>query len=161
MPHSNHHVDLNGREICLGHLDTEEKQLLARIRRRARTHPDWCDFRNYWVRAVAEFYDARRVPRKVARATAVYQVAQDLWSRLGIAAGLVRPDDYRSELEAVIREQFPSKAAFCEATGIEEEALRAFLAGRQELPLEVLNAGLERIGYRLHIIAAPPRKKTG
>jgi len=29
------------------------------------------------------------------------------------------------------------------------------------LPLDVLNETLERVGYRLHIIAAPQRKKTG
>src|SRR5205823_5818084 len=108
-------------EICLGHLDAEEGKLLARIRRRARTHPDWCDFGNYWMRAVAEFYDARRVPRKVSRKSAIYRVAQDLESRLGIGAGLIRPDDYRSELEELIREHFPSKRAFCEATGASEE----------------------------------------
>ncbi len=161
MPQTNLYVDLDGREICLGHLDAEERKLLARIRRRARTHPDWCDFRNYWGRALAEFYDARRAPRKVSRESAVYRVAEDLWSRLGIAAGLVRPDDYRSELEALIREQFPSRRAFCEATGLAEDALSAFLAGRQDLPLEKLNEALERIGYRLHIIPALERKKTG
>ena len=44
---------------------------------------------------MAEFYDARRVPRKVSRESAVFRVAQDLSSRLGIAAGLIRPDDFR------------------------------------------------------------------
>jgi hypothetical protein len=154
-------VDLDGREICLGHLDDEERKLLARIRRRVRTHPDWADFRNYWVRAVAEFYDARRVPRKVARDGAVYRVAEDLSSRLGIAAGLIRPDDSRSELEDLIRQHFPSERAFCEATGLPDEALSAFLAGRADLPLEMLNEALERVGYRLHIIPAPRKKKTG
>jgi hypothetical protein len=155
------YVDLDGREICLGHLDAEEKRLLARIRRRARTHPNWNDFDNYWVRAVGEFYDARGVPRKVSRESTVYRVAQDLSSRLGIAAGLIRPDDYRSELEELIGEQFPSERAFCKAAGIDEETLNAFLAGRKELPLEVLNEALERVGYRLHIIPAPQQKKTG
>src|SRR5436190_2497499 len=151
MPRTNVYVDLDGREICLEHLDAEERALLTRIRRRARTHPDWADFRNYWVRAVAEFYDARRVPRKAARESAVYRVAQDLGSRLGIASGLISPDDYRSELEALIRARFPSEEAFCKATGIAVEALSAFLAGRQDLPLNMLNAALARIGYRLHI----------
>jgi hypothetical protein len=161
MPQTNVYLDLDGREICLGHLDAEERKLLARIRRRARTHPDWYGFRNYWVGAVTAFYDERRVPRKALAASAVYRVAEDLWSRLGIAAGLLRPDDYRSELEALIREQFPSEQAFCKATGLSEEVLNAFLAGRGEPPLDVLNAALERIGYGLHIRAARERKKTG
>src|SRR5262245_30775157 len=118
MTRTNVYVDLDEREICLGHLDAEERKLLARIRWRARTHPDWCAFDTYWTRAVGEFYDARRVPRKVSRESAVFRVAQDLSSRLGIAAGLIRPDDYRSELEALIREQFPSERAFCKATGL-------------------------------------------
>jgi hypothetical protein len=157
MRRTNVYVDLDGREICLEHLDAEERKLLARIRRRARTHPDWTHFRNYWVRAVAEFYDARRIPRKVARESVVFRIAQDLGSRLGIAAGLIRPDDSRSELEALIEEQFPSKRDFCKATGLPEEALSAFLAGRQDLSLEMLDEALERIGYRLHIIPAPQR----
>jgi hypothetical protein len=155
------YVDLDGREICLGHLDGEERKLLARIRRRARTHPDWCDFRNYWTDAVAEFYDARRVPRKVSRQSAVYRVAEDLSSRLGIAAGLVRPDDYRSELEALIREQFPSAQAFCAATGIAEGTLSAFLAGRKDLPVDRLGEALARSGSRMRILPAVERKKTG
>src|SRR5688572_7151322 len=102
MTRTNVYVDLDGRDICLGHLDAEERKLLTRIRRRARTHPDWGDFRNYWVAAVAKFYDARRVPRKVSREGAVFRVAQDLSSRLGIAEGVIQPDDYLSELEALI-----------------------------------------------------------
>jgi hypothetical protein len=113
------------------------------------------------MREVGAFYDARGVSRRVSSGSVPVRIAQDLSSRLGIAAGLVRPDDYRSELEALIREQFLSERAFCQATGISEEALSAFLAGRQDLPLDEPNEALERIGYCLHIIAAPQRKKTG
>ncbi|MCI0463284.1 MAG: hypothetical protein L0Z62_40575 [Gemmataceae bacterium] len=155
------YVDLDGHEIALAGLDADERRLVARLRRRAQTHPDWTDFDNYWMRQVGAFYDARGVSRRVSSASVPVRIAQDLSSRLGIASGLVRPDDYRSELEALIREQFPSRRAFCEATGLAEEALSAFLAGRKDLPLDVLNEALERIGYRLHIIAAPQRKKTG
>src|ERR1700736_2092796 len=84
------YVDLKGREIALSGLDAEERRLLARLRRRARTQPSWIDFGNYWARAVAAFYDARGLPRTQSRQTPVYRVAQDLCSRLGIAAGLVR-----------------------------------------------------------------------
>src|SRR5207247_4226493 len=97
------------------------------------THPDWCDFDNYRWRAIAEFYDARGVPRKVSRESVVYRVAQDLSSRLGLAGGLIRPDDYQGELEELIREKFPSRRAFCEATGLSEDMLSHVLAGRQEL----------------------------
>jgi hypothetical protein len=155
------YVDLDGREIPLADLDTAERRLVARLRRRARTHPNWTDFDNFWMRALVAFYDARGVPRSAVKKRALFRIAQDLSGRLGIASGLVRPDDYRSELEDLIREQFPSRRAFCEATGLAEDALSAFLAGRQDLSLDLLNEALERIGYRLHIIPAPPRKKTG
>jgi hypothetical protein len=46
MQRTNRYVDLDGRQICLEHLDGEERKLLERIRRRARTHRGWADFRN-------------------------------------------------------------------------------------------------------------------
>ncbi len=157
------YVDLDGREICLGHLDAEERKLLARLRRRAATHPDWCDFDNYRFRTITEFYDARGVPRKVSRESVVYRVAQDLSSRLGLACGLIRPDDYQGELEDLIREKFPSRRAFCEATGLAEDMLSHVLAGRKDLSLAKLTGALARIGYRLRIVPAPegaqPRKQ--
>src|SRR5689334_20208727 len=93
------YVDRKGREIDLTGVDSEERKLIARLRRRARTHPDWTDFGNYWTRAVTAFHDGHGLTRSAARRTAVYQVAQDLASRLGIAAGLIRPPDYRDDLE--------------------------------------------------------------
>jgi hypothetical protein len=157
------YVDLDGQTICLGHLDAEERKLLARIRRRARTHPDWNDYDNYWTREVGKFYDARGVPRTVSRESVVYRVAQDLSSRLGLACGLIRPDDYQGELEELIREKFPSRRAFCEATGLSEDMLSHVLAGRKDFSLAKLTAALARIGYRLRLVAVPegaqPRKQ--
>jgi hypothetical protein len=157
------YFDLDGQAICLGHLDAQERKLLARIRRRARIHPDWDDFDNYWTHAVGKFYDARGIPRTKSRDGVVFRVAQDLSSRLGIASGLVRPDDYQGELEELIREKFPSRRAFCEATGLSEDMLSHVLAGRKDLSLAKLTAALERIGYRLRIVYVPeiarPRKQ--
>jgi hypothetical protein len=167
MRQANVYVDLDGREICLGHLDAEEQKLLARIRRRARTNPDWDAFDNYWTKAVGEFYDARGVPRTESRESVVYRVAQDLSSRLGIASGLVSPDDYLGDLEELIRAKFPTRRAFCKATGISEDMLSHVLAGRKELSLGALTTALGRIGYKLRIRPAAPeelsalRKQTG
>jgi hypothetical protein len=161
MKRTDVYVDRKGREIALTEVDEEERKLIARLRRRARTHPDWIDFGNIWTREVAAFFDARGLTRAAARRTAAYQIAQDLGSRLGIAAGFVRPPDYRDDLEELIRERFGSRRAFCKATGLAEEGLTAFLAGRQELPLDALNAALERIGYRVRISPSLERKKTG
>jgi hypothetical protein len=160
------YVDLDGNEIVLAGLDAEERRLVARLRRRARANPDWDAFDNYWTKAVPAFYQARGLARKAVPRTLVWRIAQDLSGRLGIAAGLIRPDDYRDELEDLIREKFPSRRAFCEATGIAEDMLSHVLAGRKDLSLEALTQALARIGYRLRIVPAaegPPKaqKQTG
>src|SRR5687767_1824605 len=93
------HIDLDGNKIGLDSLDAEEQALVARLSRRARSHPDWSNFGSYYLNAVAAFYDARGVSRRAAVRTVVFRIAQDLSSRLGIAAGLIRPDDYQSDLE--------------------------------------------------------------
>jgi hypothetical protein len=98
------------------------------------------------------------MPRKVARESAVYRVAQDLWGRLGIAEGVVLPDDYHSDLQELVREKFPSRHAFCEATGLSEEAVKGVLVGREDLSLGALTEALERIGHRLRIMREPVAK---
>src|SRR5437588_9609384 len=123
MKRADTYVTLRGQEISLDGLDGEERQVLARLRRRARTHPSWTDFGNHWMREVASFYDARGVPRAQSRRGVVYRVAQDLCSRLGVAAGLVRAPEYRADLEDLIRLKFRTRRAFCEATGLSETML--------------------------------------
>ena len=165
------YVDLNGREICLGHLDAQERKLLARIRRRAYANPDWDDFDNYWTREVMSFYDMRGLPRKVARDSAVVRVALDLSGRISVAAGMAHLGDYRDDIEDLIDSKFPTRQAFCEATGLSPDMLSHFLAGRKDLSLKALTAALARIGYALHIRPIPAdllpvpkattRKRTG
>jgi hypothetical protein len=155
------YVNLRGQEIATSGLDAEERKLLARLRRRSVTHPSWSDFGNYWMREVAAFYDARGVASARSRQSAVYRIAQDLCSRLGIAAGLVRPPDYRAELEELIRLQFRTRREFCEATGLSEAMLSHVLAGRKDLSVASLSKALERIGYRLHFTPTVKDKRTG
>src|SRR5439155_24868127 len=129
MKASDVYVDLDGNEFALAGLDAEEKRLIARLRRCARANPDWNTFDNYCFAAVNAFYQTRGVPRKQLPRTFGWRIAQDLSSRLGIAAGLVRPDDHLGDLEDLIREKFPSRRAFCQATGLSEEQLKRVLAG--------------------------------
>jgi hypothetical protein len=150
------YVTLKGQEISLVGLDSEEKQLLARLRRRATRHPNWTEFGTYWMREVAAFYDARGLSRTQSRHTPVYQVAQDLCSRMGVAAELVRAPEYRDELEELIHEKFRTRRAFCEATGLSEAMLSHVLAGRKDLSLTALTKALERIGYTLRILPRAP-----
>jgi hypothetical protein len=149
------YVDLRGREIPLATLDDEELELVSVLQRRAETHPDWIDFDNYWVGAVANLYDGRGVPRSQSRRTPVYRIAQDLSGRLAIATGMARAPDYRDELEELIRSRFKTRREFCEATGISEDMLSHVLARRKHMSIETLAHALDRIGYSLRITERP------
>src|SRR5262249_2009963 len=132
------YTDVDGQELPLVHLDAEERKLVADLRRRAKSHPDWDDFDNYWPKKVAAFYDARGMPRKESSETVVFRIAQDLSSRLGLAAGLMSLSDYRGDLEEIIRERFGSLKEFCQATGLPEDLIKQVLAGRKDLSLDTL-----------------------
>ena len=161
------YVDLDGREICLEHLGADERKLLARLRQRARNNPDWDAFDNYWTAAVPALYEARGLARKAVPQTILWRIAQDLSGRIALAAGLARNGDYRDDLEDLVRDNFPSRRAFCEATGISEAMLSHVLAGRKDLSVKALTAALARIGYGLRIVRLPAeeiaaaRKRTG
>ncbi len=160
---SREYVDLYGNAISLTGLDAEERGLVARLRRRAGAKPAWCDFRNYALDAVADFYSGRGVSRSTWTRTPVFRVALDLASRRGIAEGKIRPPDphdYRDQLEHLVL-QFPSRAAFCKAAGITRDMLSHVLAGRKDLSLESLTRALDRIGYRLSFVPTTRAKRTG
>lgn len=152
MHRSNTYVDLRGQQFPLSDLDDEERKLVARLKRRVKSHPDWHDYENYWTRAVAEFYDTRGLTRKQSRQTAVYRIAQDLGSRLAIDAGLARLPDYRDELADLIHRRFKTRREFCQATGISEDMLSHVLARRKHMAIDTLVAALSRIGCTLRIM---------
>jgi hypothetical protein len=149
------YVDLRGREIPLATLDDEELELVSVLQHRAESHPDWIDFDNYWVGAVADLYDGRGVPRTQSSRTPVFRIAQDLSGRLAIASGWARAPDYRDELEELIRTHFKTRREFCEATGIAEDMLSHVLARRKHMSIETLAHALDRIGYSLRITERP------
>jgi hypothetical protein len=136
----------------LDSLDEEEKALVADLLNRARRDPDWNAFDNYSFAAVAQLYDGRGVLRTESRKTIVYRIAQDLSSRLGIAAGLIRVPDYRDDLAELIKRRFKTQRAFCEATGLTEDMLSHVLARRKHLSMETLTQALEKIGCKLRIL---------
>src|SRR5207249_4398990 len=98
MKQTDVYVDLDGQEISLVHLDAEERKLLARILKRARTNPDWDAFDNWWTVAVPAFYQSRGLARKLVTRTVPWKIAQDQSGRLGLAAGLIEPDSWRGDL---------------------------------------------------------------
>lgn len=158
---SQEYVDLKGRAIPLTQLDADERRLVRHLQDRARRHPDWGMFDHYWMKTLAAFYDARGLSRRQSSRTAAFRIAQDLSGRLAIAAGMARPPDYRDELDEIIRTGFPSRRAFCEATGLSEDMLSHVLSGRKNLAIETLVQALDRIGYVLRIAPHPSRTSCG
>jgi hypothetical protein len=154
------YLDLDGNPIALGGLDTEERRLLRRLGRRARTS-DWTAFDNFWMNEVAEFYQVRGMSSRQIVKTPIYQIAQDLSARLGIAQGDVRQADCLDQLENLVLNHFPSRRAFARASGLSENTLNGVLAGRKDLSLQQLGEALERAGYRLRIVPAQPKKRSG
>jgi hypothetical protein len=161
MAHDEACVDQKGREISLSKLDKDERRLVAVLRRRAATHPDWTDFDNFWLSSVAEFYDARGLTRRESRRTEVFRLAQDLSARLAVESGRARLPDYRDELEELIVRRFPTRRAFCKATGLSEDLLSHVLSRRKHVSIRTLTEALGRIGYVLHITPTPERRRTG
>jgi hypothetical protein len=154
------YVDLDGQEIYLGHLDVEERQLLVRIKRKAKTLSDWDAFDNWWTVAVTGFYAARGMDKKAVPRTIPWRIAQDYSSRLAVSEGQARLGDYRDDLERLVRERFPSRRAFCEATGLSETMLSHVLAGRKDLSLTSLTRALDVIGFRLVLRPGLQKSRT-
>lgn len=152
MGRAEEYVDLDGRSCSLAALDAEEQSLVRRLKARAKGDIDWNEFDNFWMSEVHAFYKARGLTRQETIRTIPYCIGQDLCSRIGIKAGLVRPSDYRDELDGLIRTRFGTQREFCEATGLSEDMLSHVLAKRKHLAVDTLADALAKIGYTLHIV---------
>jgi hypothetical protein len=154
------HLELDGTAIVVDGLDAQERRLLTRLQRRARAHPDWCDFDNYWMAAVVGLYDERGSSRAETIRTPLYRIAQDLSMRLGIAQGMIQPATELDQLEDLVLNHFSSRRAFCKASGLPAKLLDDVLAGRKDMPLTMLRKALERIGYQLRILPSLSSKRA-
>jgi hypothetical protein len=129
----------------------------------ANEHPDarTAEYRNYYVRRVGDFYEARGLSRADVTMTTVWQIAQNISGRLMVASGMARDsEDYRERLDTLIRDKFGSRRRFCEATGISEDMLSHVLAKRKHLSMQSLSDAMAKIGYTIQLTqmpdAAPP-----
>jgi hypothetical protein len=156
MKGSEIYVDLDGNELSLSFLDAEERRLVARLCEYAGENPEYADFDSRAYDVVGAFYDARGRSRKQSIQTIPYRICLDLAGRLGIAQGLIRPEDPRNDLELLIEKHFPSVEAFAQASGIEAEVLKEFLVGEQDLSLDTLSSALQRVGCRVRIVFTEP-----
>ena len=117
---------------------------------------EWSAYANYYMATVGNFYHPRGLTPRQITETPVWKIAQDLKSRLMIAAGDALPPgpDYRDRLSDLIRSAFPTQRAFCEATGLSEDLVSHVLSKRKHLSIDNLSEALRRIGYRLDIVPA-------
>jgi hypothetical protein len=148
---------LNGGAYSLADLDPEERRLANELVAKSRSVANWAEYANYYMRAVGDFYKARGLTRQEITKLPVWKMAQDLKGRLMVRAGEAVPPDYRDSLGALIRSEFPTQKAFCEATGLSEDLVSHVLARRKHLAIDTLSDALKRIGYRLQIV---PIEKT-
>lgn len=147
-----------GKEISLAGPDDDELQLIKQLKDRAAKQPKWNAFDNFWMKKVGDFYTKRGLSWRDITQTVPWKISQDLSGRLAIEQGEARAPDYRDELDELIREQLPTRRAFCEATGLSEDMLSHVLARRKHLAIDTLNDALSRIGFTLHIT---PLETTG
>lgn len=153
MIQANRYFDLRGQMIDTSSLDDEERQLVDELLQFSKDHSDarTAEYENFWIRRVGDFYLARGLSRRDVTRTIVWRIAQDLNSRLMIAAGLAKRRDYRDELENLILMKYKSRRAFCEATGLSEDMLSHVLAKRKDFGIHTLADALAKIGYGIHI----------
>lgn len=145
---------IRGRAFDLTELDAQERKVVDDLVAKQGSVTNWTDYANYYMPAVGNFYLGRGLTRRQIIEKPLWKIAQDLNSRLMIAAGEARSpvDDYRDTLESVIRSAFPTQKAFCEATGLSEDLVSHVLAKRKHLAIDTLSDALKRIGYSLQIV---------
>jgi hypothetical protein len=154
------YTTIHGDILGVSGLEADEGELVERLRAEAAKSPDWTQFRNYWMAEIDRFYSAKGLSRRQIIDTTGYRIGEDLKSRLGISQGQMRLGDYRSELEMLILKNFPTRKAFCDATGLSEDMLSHVLARRKHLAVDTLTNALEKIGYTIHITPLPDLKST-
>lgn len=135
--------------------------MVARLRKRARSHPNWNDFDNFAFAKVGAFYDARGMTRKKSAETPVFQIILDLSGQLAVASGMARLEDYCDDLEEIVRTKFRTQREFCEATGLSEDMVSHVLRGRKHLAIDTLENALRRIGYTLRVRPLPKVEAVG
>lgn len=129
------------RPLDLSRLTARERRFLSAVRRKYATRPDWTRFSAWWNR---EF---KRAGMK--NFSAVYDVCQDLESRLGLEQGFIAELSYRDFLDDLIEDRFGSRNQFCRKTGMDPGHLSRVLDGRADVSLQNLTKLLKALGAML------------
>lgn len=144
------HTTLDGTTVTL-YFDAQERIFLTSLQTDAKSM-ERDEYYNHWIKSVLAFYRKRGLSKRDIVETGVYRIAQDLHSRKMVADGIARVPDYRDDLEKIVTKQFPTRRAFCEATGLSEDMLSHVFAKRKHLAVDTLEEALAKVGYRLHIV---------
>src|SRR5438552_3839832 len=96
---------------ALADLDRDERRLVDDLLAKARSSANWTEFANYYMATVGDFYIARGLSRNEIITLPLWRIVQDLKGRLMVAAGEALPPDYRDNLGALIRSEFPTQKA--------------------------------------------------
>lgn len=147
------YIDLDGRSWNLADLDTDERKLFEDFRRAA-DKLDWNEFDNYRLKTITALYEARGLSRRQISQKPLFDIGQDLSSRIAVTKGYALYGDYRDDLEEIAKTRFNSHRAFCKATGLSEDMLSHVLAGRKDLSIRTLSQALAKIGYELRAVPA-------
>ena len=133
-------------------LSRNERELLTELEAKQASSVSFQEYANEWMPRVAKFYEEQNLTRKQIVQMVVWKIVKDLGSRLMIRLkDCLPPHDYRDDLDHLIREHFPTRKAFCDATGIAEDMLSHVLSRRKHLSIDTLAEALSRIGYRIQI----------
>jgi hypothetical protein len=152
------YTTVRGQIFGVAGLEADERDLIARLQAEADARPEWSQFQNFSLAEVGKFYSDKGLTRREITETIGWRIGQDLGSRLGISQGVMRLGEYRGELEVLIMRNFPTRKAFCDATGLSEDMLSHVLARRKHFAIDTLNDALAKIGYTIHITPLPNLK---
>jgi hypothetical protein len=147
---------IDGKSFDLRGLEGEEKRVLAEIERAYICHPEWTHFTNVWRAKVRELY--HDLPPKKRTSTIVYLIAEDMEARLGVSQKYFRRPDYRDQLSHMIDQRFPSRYAFCHATGLDQGFVSRLLHKSTDISVGRLSRAMHRIGWELKLKRSVDRK---
>ncbi len=144
-------ADVNGYPIDASKLDGDEECLMERLHEKFSEKPDSIEFKTLWMELVVGMYDRRKMPRKEMVTKPLFKIAQYWDSQLMVEQGLATVPHYREQLRE-LSDTYPTRRAFCDATGLSEDMLSHVLHGRKELSIAALDHVLSRIGYAIRIV---------
>ncbi len=144
-------LDVHGYPIDEYSLNDDEEQILELLYDKYSEKLDCIEFKKLWWKLIIGLYDRLKVPRKETVEKPLYKIAQFWDCQLMLEQGFVTVPHYREQLRE-LSGAYPTRRAFCDATGLSEDMLSHVLHGRKEISIAALDHALSRIGYAIRIV---------